>query len=94
MREGNGGPKQGSVFHVAAGSDEVGGDDGLTMARFQGMHRAQPEGDRDTSNQPSSAQLRLMQKLGKVIGIHSEPYLDLAACGVLRISSKYRSTNG
>ena len=77
--EGDGRAQQSGVLHIAAGSDQVGGDDGLAVARFQGVHRAQPERDGDSRQQPSGAQLRLVQELGQIICVHTSSYLVLAA---------------
>ena len=63
------------MLHVAAGSDQIGRDDGLAVAGFEGVHGAQPECDGDPNEQPSGAQLRLVQELGQIICVHTSSYL-------------------
>ena len=70
--EGDGGSQQSGMLHVAAGSDQIGGNDGLAMTRLQSVQRTQPEGDGDSGHQPSGAQLGLMQKLSKIVGVHTD----------------------
>jgi len=100
VSEGDSRAKDGGVLQVASGSYQVSGDDGFAVTRFQGMHRSQPERDGDSCQQPSGAQLRLVQELGQIICVHTSTYLGLlfgagfAACGDFRISSKYLSTKG
>ncbi len=100
VREGDGGAQERGMLHIAARSDQVGGDNGLAVTGLKSVHRAQPERDGDSSEQPSGAQLRLVQELGQIICVHTSSYLVLAfgavfaGCGALRISSKYRSTKG
>jgi hypothetical protein len=64
MREGNGRAQQSGVLHVAAGPDQVGGDDRFAVAGLEGMHRTEPERNGDSSKEPTGAQLRLVQELG------------------------------
>jgi hypothetical protein len=71
MREGDGGAEKRGVFHVAARTYEIGGHNRLTVARLQCVQRAQPERNGDARKEPSCAQLGLMQKLGKIVRVHS-----------------------
>jgi len=61
VREGDSRAEQGGMLHVAARSDQVRGDDGLTVTGLESVHRTQPECDGDSGYQPSGAQLRLVQ---------------------------------
>jgi len=98
MGERDGGAQKCRVFHIAAGADEVSCDNRLSVPRLESMHRSQPECHGYSGEQPSGTQLRLVQKLGQIICVHNGSYLllgaDFAGAGTLRISSKYRSTNG
>ena len=82
--KGDGRAEESRVLHVAAGADQVRGDDGLAMTRLQSVHRAQPERDGDSGEQPSGAQLRLVQKLSQIICVHTSSYLVLASERILR----------
>lgn len=62
--EGDGSAEEGGMLHVAAGSDQIRGDDGLPVSGLQGVECAQPECDSDSGREPSGAQLGLAEELG------------------------------
>jgi len=55
--------EQRSVLHVAPGAHEIRSDDGFSVTGFKCVECAQPESDSDSGDQPSCAQLGLMQEL-------------------------------